>query len=134
MVAAWADTAQRRLLALPAEFERVAHTGATLDAERLAFAPGALASFEFAAGAHVYSYRLVPACTPLDGRGMVQAAWIDADGNTLRVDLHYHPCSSDGRAAVATIVAPRQTRKGQLYVGGAPGKAFALSDFVLMAR
>ena len=135
MIAGWADTRDRRLLSLPADFSRVSHTpGAAVDAERLTFAPSGFASFGFPAGQRVYSYRLVPACPPLEGRGMVQAVWFDADGQTLRVDLHYHACSIDGRAAVATIVAPSQASTGIIYVGSATGKPFGLSEFALMAR
>ena len=135
VLARWADTPDRRLMTLPADFDRVVRNGgATLERDAVAFAIKGLLWTEFPTKSHVLTYKLVAACTVGAGRGVVETVWLDDGGRTLRTDTYTHGCNQDGRVAEVSLVGPAHAKSARLYVGSAADAPFRLTSFTVSAR
>lgn len=135
ILARWADTADRRVLALPGDFETAGrNNGVTRDGSAVRFAPSGLLWTEATLDSGLLTYHLVAACRRSSGRGVVEVVWLDGDGQSLRTDTHYHGCSEDGRVADGGFVMPAGARRVRIYVGSAAGAPFALASFIVSTR
>ena len=136
LLARWADTPDRRLFTLPADFATVAHNALVNRAGgRIEFAPRGLAWRAFGDEMPtLLAYEITGDCAPGSGKGVVEASWLDGRGRRYTTDTRFVPCRSDGVAATGSFFAPLGARGLVLYVGSAGDAPFALSSFAISQR
>jgi hypothetical protein len=135
-LARWADTADRRLVELPAGLEQLRHNaGVDRTGPRVVFAPRGLAWLELPDPAPtLLSYTVNADCAAGSGRGIVEAAWLDSRGSVQYADSRLVACREDGVGTSGSFFAPRGARGLRVYVGSAGEASFALSAFTVSQR
>jgi hypothetical protein len=135
-LARWADTADRRLVELPASLERMRHNaGVERAGPRVVFSPRGLAWLELPDPAPtLLSYAITADCAAGSGRGVVEAAWLDGQGSVRHADSRFVACRDDGVGTSGSFFAPRGARGLRVYVGSAGEASFALSAFTVSQR